>query len=298
MKLKISKKSPLVWLYGVGGVLLIAAASVWCVYSSLSPERVFWKTIGQSLATRAVSVQDEQSVNGTSAKQTIQYSLGASNLSHSITVLSQPGLTAHVETVSTPTLDYTRYLSIKTDQKKADGSKRDFSKAVGVWAKGQEGTAQFFAQAVFGTSLPVGGLGVAIGNLEPDSRNSLLDQIKSDHVYDINFSKTKKKWVNHRLQYTYEASVKPWAYIALMKRFGHDVGLHGLDQLDPQAYKERAAFTLLITVDAKAHQVVRIAVPDSGASQTYSAYDVPVQIAEPEHAITGAELQQRLSAAL
>ncbi len=283
------------WLYIIGGILLVLAVGVWYVGFCSDPERVFWKTIEQGLATNAVTIQAKQTANGTTANQMMQFSLGANNLSRSLTTMTQQGTIVKSEMVATPTDDYTRYLQIKTDQKKADGGVRDFSKVIGVWAQGLQGSGQLFAQTVFGVSLPVGGMGVPIGNLAPKARADLMTQIKHDGVYKIVFGKVKKERVAGRTQYTYDALVTPSAYVALMKRYAQSVGLHGLDQLNPADFAGQKAFTLRITVDTRAHHVVRITAPDNGSTQAYMAYDVPVQITVPSKAISATALQQLLA---
>ena len=157
MSLKFLKRSPLFWLYTGGAVLLVAAAFAWCFMANKSPEKVFWSTIENGLTSHGVTVQSQQSDGTVTTDQTIRFSLGAENLSHSVTTLTQPGTSVVNEMIGTTTDDYTRYLKINTDQKKADGSEIDFSKLIGVWAKGPTGGNQFFNQAVFGSSLPVGG---------------------------------------------------------------------------------------------------------------------------------------------
>lgn len=293
--LQFFKGKPLKWLYVAGGLLLVAAAAVWCCKVNLEPEHVFWKTIERGLASNGVTIETEQTNEGTTAKQVIQFSLGASNLAHSYTTLTQAGTTVKNEMIGTPTTDYSRYLSVKTDQKKSDGSPIDFSKVLNIWAEGKEGTGQFFTQALFGGSLPIGGMGVPIGNVSSDARASLMRQVHSDHVYNVAFDKVKKERINGRLRYTYDVSVQPVAYVALMKHFAQAIGIHGLDQLDPNQYEGQAAFKLQIVVDAKAQQIVRISAPETGGSQTYSSHDVPVQVQIPKKAISGPELQKLLS---
>lgn len=295
MNFRISKKNPLLWLYLVGAILLLGAALAWCFIISNNPERVFWKTIERGLATSGVTIAAKQTTNGTTADQLIRYSLGANNVSHSVTTLSQDGTTVKNEMIGTPTVDYSRYLEIKTTQKKADGSNIDVSKLLGVWAKGQEGSGQFFAQAVFGGSLPIGGMGVPIGNVSPEARARLVKQAKDSGAYTTDFAKVKKERVNGRMQYTYETTVKPAAYVALMKEFAQSLGLHGLDQVDPASYKDQPSFKLQITVDTKAQHVVRIKADDTKSEQSYSGYDVPVQVELPKQTITGQQLQQLLS---
>lgn len=294
MSLKFLKKSPLFWLYAGGAVLLVAAAFVWCFMVNKSPEKVFWSTIENGLTSHGVTVQSEQANASVSNKQTIRFSFGAENLSHSITTLSQPGTTVVNEMLGTTTVDYTRYLSIETDQKKANGSDIDFSKLIGVWAKGPTGSNQFFNQAVFGASLPVGGMGVPIGNLPPEARGKLIKQIRDDMVYQIDFAKVKKERSGGRLLYTYDATIEPSAYVSMMKSFSGSVGLHGLDQLDPENYRGQQPFKLKITVDARARQVIQITAEQNNSKQTYTGYGIPVQIDPPKNIISGAELQKRL----
>jgi len=295
MRLKLSRKGQLVLLYAAGSLFLVAVLAFWFYRTNTDPERVFWRTVEHSLSTQGVTIQAEQTDGGTTIQQTIRYSLGATNLAHSITTLSQQGTTVQNEMIGTPDTDYYRYLNVTTDQTRADGSPIDFSNVLGVWAVGEEGTGQSFAQALFGGSLPIGGLGVPIGNLPAETRDSLVAQIRKDNVYHVAFDTVKKERKNGRLQYTYDVSVQPVAYVALMKRFAQAVGLHGLDQLDPQAHEGQPAFKLDITVDVLASQVVQIRAQDTGNSQAYSGYGVPVQVRPPQQAISSAELQQRLS---
>lgn len=290
MKFTFPKIRPLAWLYIAGAVALAVAGVLWCYKANTNPERVFWQTIERGLTVRGVTITQEPS-SGT----TTRYSLGAANLSHSVTKHTQQGTTVKNEMIGTPTADYLRYTDVKTDQTKADGSPIDFSPVLGVWAKSEEGAGQFFVQAMFGGALPVGGLGVPIGNLSPDVRAELLQQIHNSHVYQPNFSAVEKMRVDGRLQYVYDVEVQPVAYVAMMKSFAQAVGLHGLDRLDPNTYEGQPAFTLRITVDVWARHVVHITTPESTGGQSYSGYDIPVQARPPKDVISGSELQRRLS---
>jgi len=286
------------WLYIGGALLLIAAVWLWCFKISVDPERTFWATIERGMTTRGVTIQAEQAANGSSAKQTIRFSLGAANMSHArTTVVPQTGTTVVSETIGTPTADYTRYLDIKTDQKKRDGGKMDFSKVLNVWSKSGGSTAQLFTQAVFGSSLPVGGMGVPLGNLPAETRERLMKQVRDDVVYQTDFNKVKKERAGGRLLYTYDVSLQPVAYVAMVKSFAQSIGQHGLDQINPADYKGQQPFKLKITIDVRARQVVTVTADEGGAKQTYSGYGVPVQIELPEdkETISSAELQKRLN---
>lgn len=289
------KKKPLFWLYAAGVVLLAVGGWLWWTKLCLGPEQVFWKTLQSGLATSGVTIQAEQATNGTLVHQTMQYALGVTNVSHTRTSLSQQGTHVVNELIGTPTADYTRYASIKTDQKTKDGKPLDVSKIVGVWAKEDKGKGQVFPQAVLGASLPLDGMGMPIGSLAPKSRAKLIDQIHKDKVYQVAFGKVKKEHAHGRLQYTYDVQVRPAAYTALMKKFAQSLGLHDLDKLDPARFKDQPATKLRITIDARSQRVVKVAVPDSNYSQTYGGYGLPVHVSLPKQTITVDELQKRLS---
>lgn len=291
------KKKPTIILYAAGVVLLVAGGLLWCFKVSMSPERVFWGTVEQSLSTRSVTIQANQSGQGSSLKQTTQFSLGVNNITHTLTRVKQGDVVVVNELVGTPTNDYTRYVSVKTDQKGKNGKPLDFSKIVGVWAKSDDGSAQLFSQGVLGGGLPLGGVAVPIGNLNTDARAKLVKSIKNDVVYQVDFDKVKSKRENGRLLYVYDVAVQPVSYVSMMQNFAKSLGLHDLDSLDPAQYKGQKATNMRLVIDARAHHVVEASINNgtTSASQTYTSYDIVSSFAVPKKAITAAELQKRLS---
>lgn len=273
--------------------MLVLAGWLWFARISVEPERVFWGAVERGLSTSSVTMRGEQSYDGMTSEQIVRYSLGAENLSHALTTLSQGGTTIKNEIIGTPDMDYIRYLSIQADPQQADGD-ADFSSVIGVWAEGQGG-AQLFGQSLFGAGMPAGVIGMPIGQVSPDDRTQLLQQIKDDVVYQVDFDKVKKEREDGRLLYVYDVNVQPVAYIALMKSFFQKLGLRDLDAADPSAYAGQQAFQLQIAIDARARQMVRVTSPDTGATQTYSDYGVPVQLQIPDDAISFSELQKRIS---
>ena len=288
------KKKPVLALYVLGVLLLLAGAGLWWFKLSVNPERVFWGTLEQSLSTRAVTIDARQNSNGTDMHQVMQYSMGAQNMTHSVTTLQQGKTTIVNELVGTPEADYTRYLSVQTDQKGKNGQALNFSHILGVWAKGQS-KGQLFSQGVLGVGLPLGGVAIPIGNFDSATRHKLIQEIKNDVVYQTTFTAVKKQTVSGRLQYVYDVSVQPVGYANLMQHFAQAVGLHDLDGLDPSSFKGQQALRMLLTVDVRARHVVTAQVVSTGDKQTYSSYDIPVSISVPKNAIGVQELQHRLS---
>jgi hypothetical protein len=208
----------------------------------------------------------------------------------------QSGTSIVDETIGTTTTDYTRYTSIKTDQKSASGKAMDFSKVLGVWAKTDHtfGESQQLPQAILGTGLPLGGVVIPVAQLQPEVRQKLATQIKHDGVYKISYKDVVKTHKDGRLLYTYKASVKPRAYAAMMQQFGTATGLHSLDSLKPEQYANQPPFTLHLTVDVRAHILVSATTDDGTITQAYSGYDMPAIIKLPAQTVTSAELQKRL----
>ena len=293
-KLSIPVKNPLVWLYVGGGLLLLGAVFLWCFKIGNDPQRVFWATIDRGLTTRGVTIAADQEEGDTTVKRLIRFSLGANNLSHSRTDFTQGSTRVVSETIGTPTVDYSQYVSIKTEEKKKDGTRINPAKVIGVWSKNDQG-GQFFSQSVLGGSLPVGGLVVPIGKLSQKDRAEIVAQARKDGVYKTDFSKVKKERKSGRLLYTYEVSVQPVGYVALIKHFSQSAGLHALDQVVPADYKTQQAFKVKITVDVYARQVIEVAALDAKSRQKYLDYGLPVQVAVPTQTISSIEMQKRLA---
>jgi hypothetical protein len=294
MSLQVLKRKPLLFIYTAGIVLLLIAGYVWWNSVSTKTDRVWWSMMNQSLTTSGVTVQASQVSNGTNIHQTIQFSLGALNQTHSLTTLSQAGTTVQDEMIATPAQDFTRYVNVKTNQKSASGKALNFSKVTGVWAK-RDGQAQLFSQDVLGTGLPLGGVAIPIADLSPTLRTKLVNQIRTQGVYDISFKDVQKQHQHGRLVYVYTAKIQPVLYAGMMKSLAKSVGIHDLDSLDPNSFSSQPPFTMKLTVDVHAKQLMTAEAVGAAIKQTYSSYDVPVQVAIPTNTISGTELQKRLT---
>lgn len=295
MSISFFKRKPLLLLYTAGIILLLAAA--WMSWSNQhnKPERVFWSMVNQSLTTSGVTVQATQKGNDADIKQTIQFSLGGRNISHSVTTLSQPGTTVQDEIIATPEVAFTRYLNVKTDQKRPDGTAMDFSKINGVWAKGEGSGRQLLSQDLLGTGLPLGGVAIPMANVTPEMRQKLIQQIKEQGVYKTSFDSAKKEVKDGRSVYIYSVEVQPVLYANMMKSLAKALGLKELDSLNPQDFADKEPFEMLLTVDISARQLVSAEAIGADIKQAYSSYDMPVSVVPPTSTITTAELQKRLT---
>ncbi|HSW66070.1 MAG TPA: hypothetical protein VLI54_02945 [Bacillota bacterium] len=295
MTFKQLQTKPIVWLYAAGVLLLLVAGWFWWAKVTTDPKYAFNAMLRQSLSTNGVTLQATQDNNGTTAAQTMQYWLGGQSMSHSVTSLSQTGTRVVDEMIGTPEADYTRYKAITTDQKSQSGKPLNLSKVVGVWAKNKgSGSGGLLSQAILGTSLPLGGIVVPMGDLTPSQRDELLTAIAKNKVYQASYKNVQRKTVHGRLQYTYNVTVKPMEYVRLLKNFAKDVGLHDLDQVAAESYNGQPDLKLRFTVDVHANHLVKVALAEGTYSQSYTSYDQPVTVNIPKKTVTSAQLQTLL----
>jgi hypothetical protein len=290
-------------LYVAGVLLLVLSGGLWWSRVYMNPERVFWDMVGNSLSTRGVTVEIKQSNEQSSIKQLMQMELGTTNRAHSLTTLTQGNTELKTEIIGTRDTDYTRYRSIDTDQTNAEGKPLDVDKVVGIWSKSdgqlqnetQAASNQLFAQTVLGLGLPVGSVPIPIGELKPVDRQEMLERIRDQKVYKFNIKDVKKERKNGRLQYTYDTKIQTILYVRMMKDFARNLGMHELDQVDPNTYQSAEALHVKLTVDALSRQLVDVENVSGGYAQSYKGYGLPVQVELPAKTISAAELHKRLS---
>jgi hypothetical protein len=291
-------KVPYWWAYAIGIVLIILSAWLWWTKIYLHPSNVFWAMLDNSLQTRSVSIETKQAQQGRSVEQYVQFELGSVDRARSLATVKQGETTIKSELIGTPDDTYSRYRSIETNQKNAQGKALNVSKVEGVWSKNDktaDGSGQqLFAQATIGIGLPLGSVPVPVGEVSPQQREALLKQIRDNNVYDASFKDIVKKRVNGRLEYTYTANMQTILYVRMMKTFANDLGLKHLDAIDPNQYSSSAPIAVQLTVDALSRRLVEISVAGGGYAQRYVSYGVSVTAPIPQNPISATELQRRL----
>jgi hypothetical protein len=252
--------------------LLLAAGGLWCFKLSITPERVFWGMLDQSLSTGGVSMHSVMEQGDARLEQNVQFSLGGQNRAVSLTKLTQGEAKVVTEVIGTPEADYNRYAHIDTDRTNSTGQPLDVSKVLNVWAKTEnsDNRSEMIGQAVLGLSLPFGGIPVPIGNLNPEQRAKLITQAKNEGVYEVSFDDVKRERKDGRLRYVYEIKVQTIPYVHLMKTFAKEAGLHELEQLDPNNY-QAPPMTMKLTVDARSKHLVKMEIPDADFIPTLSS---------------------------
>ena len=301
-KLSALTSRPYWYVYLIGIIILIATASLWWSFVYMSPKRVFWSMLDNSLATRGVTTTVSQGSGTEHVQQIVQFDLGVQRRARSATTLVQGGTEIKTEMLATPTADYSRYRLIRTNEKRSDGKPLDTSKVIDAWSKSdntqqtatQSSGHQLFAQSVLGIGLPVGSVPVPVGAVSDRERAALIDEMRSGNLYDVSFKDVTKTRKGGRLLYTYKLKVQTIVYVHVMKEFAQALGLHELDQVDPNSYQSAQPLSVTITVDAVSRRLVSVDT-GQGYAPTYQAYGAPITTPIPQHAISEGELKKRLS---
>ncbi|HSX07653.1 MAG TPA: hypothetical protein VLG11_02070 [Candidatus Saccharimonadales bacterium] len=302
-----NRRAPL-YLYAAGAILLILSIWLWWAKVSIDPQRVFRGMLANSLSTSGVTfnlVQGNANTDGAApdgSKEVVQVQFGAHAAAHARSTLTQNNNTVTTEAIGTTAGDYTRYLSIKTANKDKNGKPVDVSAVQNVWAKTTPAEAAanqntpLFTQVVLGIGLPLGSVPMPMADLTPAQRAALLQQIQNDNVYSPDFAKVKKGSAHGRLAYAYPVTLQPITYARMMKTFAGDLGLHNLDNFDPNSLTGAQPIELTFVVDAHARQLVEVDYATTSYKETYSNYGAITPLQLPTQTITNAELQKRLAA--
>lgn len=287
-----NKRETYFLLYGVGALLLIIAMALWWTKVSVDPSRVFWATVNNSMSTAGVTLHINENNTGTTDQQAIQYSLGTTNLVHSLRTTTENKTIVKTESIGSATKSFTRYTEVKTDQKSLN-----LKSVIGVWADPTSNgtTAQLLPQVALGLALPLGAVPMPIGYISADQRASIIHSMQLRSLYQVNFGSVKKQTEHGRLLYTYSVGMQPELYLDTMKVFAQDAGLDDLKNIDTSQYSGSSSVKLSLTIDARSKQLVKVASADQGYQESYDGYGVSTQVALPNRAISLTDLQARLS---
>lgn len=260
------------------------------------PTRVFNGMLENSLRLKGVTRHVTQTGLGQDVSQWTQLNLGAVQKAESRTELTQTGdIEAEVETqsIGTPYEDFVRYTSIETSQTGADGQKLDFSTILNIWgsnnATPEAGTTngELYNESVLGV--------IPIGSLSVTDRATLLRYIRSNTVYEVDYTALERELIDGRPVYTYPVKVDAEKYVTMLKEFARMVGLNHLENVDPAAYGGSEKLEFSLSVDVWARQLVRIRFgSDDQRIEELSGHNVVKSVGLPEETITVDELQGRL----
>jgi hypothetical protein len=291
---KLNRPNVVKLFFILGLVAFVVAAVSWWQYSYSTPERVFNRMIGNSLSTKSVTKSSGVNAQAQSVEQTTVARIESEPQIHSRSTVSQgQGEQANVvsrESLVTLTNNYIKLNSIKTSQRNTDGQEFDFSSVLNIWGsapatENDNSLAQLYSQNV----------AVPFADLTHQDRQEIEELIKSTGVYEVDFGQARRVKQDGRDMFIFNVSVKPDAFISMMKSIGHKVGLNGYDDVDPAAYSELPTVPFTFVVDIMSANLVSVDYGD-GQVENYSSYGLRYKHPVPTDTVTMTELQQRLQA--
>ena len=286
--------SPLIRIIIIIALLLLAASlTTWWRLVHNNPTNVFKRMLATSLATPAVSKRIHQVDDSQVLDQVSALTAAPQQAVRSLSVLQQTGevqTSITTESIGTPTTDFVRYTDIHTTQTNAGGKAFDFNSVLGLWGKSDpanpsSGDPQLFNQTVLGV--------VPLANVPQPQRTQLLRQINDDKVYQLG-ADVKRQLVHGRPVYSYDVSVEPMAYVAMLKAFARSLGITQLEQVDPAQYADSEPLKFTFDIDVWSGQLTRVAYVGSERTETYGGYGARLQVEQPASSIGIDELQARL----
>lgn len=274
----------------VGAILFIVSGYVWWTKIYINPERVFWATLANNLATTSVTKQiiDESSPG---VQQHLKMQLGGTSLVETTARAEQNGEIQESQTISSPTTDYIRFTEFVTSQTDSSGKKLDLSNIVNVWAESKNETtsSQQFSRVIFDGLLPV-------ANLTASQRATIMKDLRSTEVLDVDFSKVEKNTKNGKTMYTYTVTKEAQGYIEMLKKLGVYVGLADLDAVNSAQYADAPGTVIKVTIDAYARQLAEVTVEGGAFSEVYSSYGIPISQGVPiKNIVSIDELRNRFN---
>lgn len=273
----------------VAVVILGSAGAAWKYHKISQPTVVFDRMLETMLTTSSVTKRISQEEGGQKLDQIVQLTTSPQGQVHSQNILDQGAATITTESIGTPNKDYIRYKAIATDQKNAAGKAFDFTNVLSFWGQSggdQESSAQLYNQTLLGA--------VPVARLQPDARQKLINQIRNDGVYNVDYANVKRSKTNGRPTHSYQVTVKPVPYINMLKTFVSLIGSDQLQDVDANLYTDTEELVFSFDIDVWSGQLTKVSYVGTSRVETYSAYGAFVLVEEPAEAIGLDELQSRL----
>lgn len=289
---KFGKNGRLVLLFLLISIIALGVSGYFwwqVVYSR--PENVFRRMLNNSLSAKSVIKSSVTLGPDQKVVQTSEYYLFPDPKVHGVVKIEQEGEQRSLvtrETLATGKTNFVRLVSVETSQKSTSGQPYDFSSIAGVWGvtpadETNNSTTQLYGQNV----------AVPFAPLTSSQRRQVLSQINADGVYDVKYNKVTRITSNGRPAYQYKVTVKPEAFIKMMKSVGNFVGAKGFNEVNSDEYKNLPPVDFTFIVDILSGDLMRVEY-GTGQAEDYASAGKRNATQAPNSAISMNELQQRL----
>ena len=286
-------KTPAMLLVVAGILVLIGGWILWQHFVFGSPKNTFWDMVDASLQTGGVTKHVRQEDDFGLAEQYLQLELGATNAAKALSIIVERAedddTTVVTETIGTPEATYVRYLQVESTGPEGE-LRNDFSPVIGVWGKedlDMPGQQSVFNDAIYGV--------IPFAHLSAQQRRELINTMKTTQVYDVDYDSVKRIHYQNQDAFELPVSIRPGAYVGMLKQFDSMVGLGHLADLDASQYQLGVPIQVIMVVGINSRQLLAVTYLDAERTETYQAYGADVNITTPLHYISRYEIEQKLT---
>ncbi len=279
-------------IIAVAVILFVVSSIIWWRQIRNNPENIFRSVINNNLRTASVTRTTAQESGAQKLKQIMRIQNRTQHVTNGKTILSQgKGTVVITESIGTPNTEYIRYVSIDTDQKNSKGQGLSFDGVLGLWAENnpEENKLSSLYQDV-----TIGGF-FLFADLDAQSRQTLVNKIFDNGVYDVDYATSKRFNVSGRPKMSYKIKLNLKQYITSIQEYGKMVGISQFDEIDPNAYEGAEPIAMSVVVDVLTQRIDAVKTDDGSTDQTYNGYGIIENINIPQNAMPASELQEKLT---
>ena len=279
-------------LFAFGLLVFLVSGIFYYTQVFTKPSNVFWGMIGNNLATKGITRQVLQEEGETLSNEVAQFNFGnptAVKLTRTISNSENSGNSTKLEGIGLGENDFQRYIKVE----RSDGSTTAFDPVLNKWvltgstdaSKGVE-KPSILIRSLLGPILS--------GNLPEPVRGEVVGQLMANNVYTVQFENVNQAKENGHSVYKFDTTVNLKKFVEVMNRYASVMGIPGADTISPETYQEGETIKVVLTVDKRSRQLLKVEYAGSTIKETYSGYGVTSDISQPSEFLTSEEFRQLL----
>jgi len=290
------QKSMIRGLVFIAVVITMGGIVLWYLYVFGNPERTFWETVDANLRIKSYSriISQEQPDSTATNITTVQFN---DNIARDTGMFSMQGgqnLNQVTESIGTKDENFFAYRRVEGDIKNSAGEQVDTSSVIGLYgvldlnSPEAFGLPQTYKNALAGPQLTI-----PFANLNRDNRRELVQFIKDNNVYKVDFDNVSKNMVNGKTAYKYSVTIDIEQYIRMLQKLDEMNGTELLAGINPEEARGQEV-VVFMSIDINARQLLELEVSGQGTNEIITGYNGNYGIEKPEEFIQFKELNNRI----
>lgn len=253
----------------------------------MNSERRFWSAIGNSMSTPSVVRTLTDGGSGNQVIQDYRFHYSPQQVIENKVDFTQKSATVDTKVVTEgiifPQEQYLRYTKFKDESNGQSTSNLD--SVMDKWAFQQSDDEEEARQNYLSEYVTL----AIFGNFNAEQRRELLDELRDNNVYNIDFDQVTEEVFNSSKVNVYQVSVNLRSFVQILNEAFVKAGYGEFAALNPENYREGSMLNAVFRVAKNNNSIVGISFGDR--EEVYSNYGVIKDIDAPEANLTIDELQ-------